>query len=129
MFADNYDWVFIKYTNQAANYIAGNKSYELSNHLGNVLSVVTNQRLDNNKPDVIAFNDYYPFGMLLPNRHGSSDSYRYGFQGQEKDDEVKGEGNSIFTEYRNYDPRIGRWQSQDPIFVAWESLYSSYRNN
>jgi len=64
-----------------------------------------------------------------PNRHGASDSSRYGFQGQEKDDEIKGEGNSIFTEYRNYDPRIGRWQSQDPIFVAWESLYSSYRNN
>ncbi|MFT6197741.1 MAG: hypothetical protein ACJAXY_002083 [Nonlabens sp.] len=34
--------------------------------------------------------------MLLNNRHGSvdSDSYRYGFQGQERDDEVKGEGNS-----------------------------------
>ena len=33
--------------------------------------------------------------MLVPNRHGSSNSYRYGFQGQEKDDELKGEGNSF----------------------------------
>lgn len=45
---------------------------------------------------VSEYSDYYPGGMLLPNRHGSvdSDSYRYGFQGQEKDDEVKGEGNA-----------------------------------
>jgi hypothetical protein len=45
-------------------------------------------------PDVLAYNDYYPFGMLVPNRH-SVDDYRYGFQGQEKDDEIKGgKGNS-----------------------------------
>ncbi|MFH6996056.1 hypothetical protein [Flavobacterium sp. FlaQc-48] len=46
-------------------------------------------------PDVLSYSDYYPFGMLVPTRHGSSDSYRYGFQGQEKDDELKGEGNSL----------------------------------
>ena len=67
--------------------------------------------------------------MLLPNRHGSSDKYRYGFNGMEKDDEIKGEGNSYTTHFRQYDPKIGRWQSQDPIFVGWESLYSAYRNN
>ncbi|RXR28859.1 hypothetical protein EQG68_13550, partial [Flavobacterium piscinae] len=46
-------------------------------------------------PDVLAYNDYYPFGMLIPNRFESIDDYRYGFQGQEKDDELKGEGNSL----------------------------------
>ena len=40
------------------------------------------------KPDVLAYNDYYPFGSLVPNRHGSSTAYRYGFQGQEKDDKL-----------------------------------------
>jgi hypothetical protein len=40
----------------------------------------------------------YPFGMQMPGRSFSSGSYRYGFQGQEKDDEVKGEGNSINSE-------------------------------
>ena len=39
--------------------------------------------------------------MLVPNRHESSDEYRYGFQGQEKDDEIKGgEGNSLNFKYR-----------------------------
>ncbi|MEO1033829.1 MAG: hypothetical protein AAFX55_20775, partial [Bacteroidota bacterium] len=74
----------------------GDKRYELSNHLGNVLEVITDKKLflDNFfYPDVMAYNDYYPFGMLLPNRHGNTPGYRYGFQGQEMDDEIKGEGN------------------------------------
>ena len=60
--------------------------------------------------------DYYPFGMLVPSRHGSSDSYRYGFQGQEKDDEIKGgEGNSLNYTFRMHDPRIGRFFAVDPL--------------
>lgn len=53
--------------------------------------------------------------MLLPNRHGSSDKYRYGFQGQEKDDELKGEGNSLNYKYRMHDPRVGRFFAVDPL--------------
>jgi RHS repeat-associated protein len=55
--------------------------------------------------------------MLLPNRHGSvdSDSYRYGFQGQERDDEVKGEGNSYNYTYRMHDPRLVRFFAVDPL--------------
>ena len=53
--------------------------------------------------------------MLLPNRHGSSTAYRYGFQGQEKDDEIKGEGNSINYTYRMHDPRVGRFFTVDPL--------------
>ena len=53
--------------------------------------------------------------MLVPNRHGSSESYRYGFQGQEKDDEVKGEGNSLNYTFRMHDPRVGRFLSLDPL--------------
>ncbi|WP_434063925.1 RHS repeat domain-containing protein [Mangrovimonas cancribranchiae] len=51
----------------------------------------------------------------MPNRHGSVDSYRYGFQGQEKDDEIKGEGNSINYKFRMHDPRVGRFLSLDPL--------------
>jgi len=54
--------------------------------------------------------------MLVPNRHGSSDSYRYGFQGQEKDDELKGEGNSLNYTFRMHDPRIGKFFAPDPLF-------------
>ncbi len=53
--------------------------------------------------------------MLLPNRHGSAESYRYGFQGQEKDDEVKGEGNSVNYKYKMHDPRLGRFFATDPL--------------
>ena len=52
--------------------------------------------------------------MLVPHRHGSSNSYRYGFQGQEKDDELKGIGNSYDFGARMLDPRVGRFFSIDP---------------
>ncbi|CAM1362371.1 RHS repeat domain-containing protein [Tenacibaculum xiamenense] len=81
-------------------------------------------------PEVVAYNDYYPFGMLVPNRHGQADSYRYGFQGQEKDDEVKGEGNSINYKFRMHDPRVGRFLSIDPLFAkyAHNSVYAFSEN-
>ncbi|WP_143032150.1 hypothetical protein [Tenacibaculum sp. MAR_2009_124] len=81
-------------------------------------------------PEVIAYNDYYPFGMFVPNRHGQADSYRYGFQGQEKDDEIKGEGNSINYKFRMHDPRVGRFFAVDPLFkdYAYNSPYSFSEN-
>ncbi|WP_452601292.1 3-coathanger stack domain-containing protein [Pontimicrobium sp. MEBiC06410] len=111
------------------NRLAGDKRFELSNHLGNVLSVITDRKIVKNgsfDADVIAFNDYYPFGMLMPNRHGSSDSYRYGFQGQEKDDEIKGEGNSLNYTFRMHDPRVGRFFTPDPMEKAYP-YYSPYQ--
>jgi RHS repeat-associated protein len=66
--------------------------------------------------------------MLLPNRHGSvdSDSYRYGFQGQERDDELKGEGNSYNYRYRMQDVRLGRFFAIDPLAKIYPML-SSYQ--
>jgi len=63
--------------------------------------------------------------MLVPNRHEASESYRYGFQNQEKDDEVKGEGNSINYTFRMHDPRVGRFFSRDPLEgkYPWYSPY------
>ncbi len=59
--------------------------------------------------------NFFPFGMLLPNRHDNTPEYRYGFQGQEMDDEIKGEGNSINFTFRMYDPRVGRFFANDPL--------------
>ncbi len=42
-------------------------------------------------------------------------AYRYGFQGQEKDDEIKGPGNSVNFKFRVHDPRLGRFLSIDPL--------------
>lgn len=41
--------------------------------------------------------------------------YRYAFQGQERDDEIKGRGNSYNYTYRMHDPRIGRFFAVDPL--------------
>ena len=57
--------------------------------------------------------------MLIPNRHNSSNSYRYGFQGQEKDDELKGPGNSLNYEFRMHDPRVGRFFARDPLTAKY----------
>ena len=67
--------------------------------------------------------------MLLPNRHHNTPDYRYGFNGMEMDDEVKGEGNSYTTHFRQYDPRIARWLTTDPVFKEFISPYNSMSNN
>ncbi|MCF6133537.1 hypothetical protein L1S31_14730, partial [Flavobacterium sp. WG47] len=61
---------------------------------------------------------------------GASKDYRFGFQGQEKDDEIKGEGNSINYTYRMHDPRIGRFFTIDPLFrnFPWNSPYAFSEN-
>ena len=58
----------------------GYKQYELTNHLGNVLVTISDRKIaiplssDTTKidrykrADVITANDYYPFGMLMPQR-------------------------------------------------------------
>ncbi|WP_035088283.1 DUF6443 domain-containing protein, partial [Aquimarina muelleri] len=72
---------------------SGNSGYiTIDNIKVTTLSVESSPNSYTFAPDVLTFNDYYPFGMLLPNRHGNSGDYRYGFQGQEMDNEIKGEG-------------------------------------
>jgi RHS repeat-associated protein len=51
-----------------------------------------------------------------------SGGYRFGFQNQEKDDEIKGEGNSVNYTFRIHDPRLGRWLSKDPLEVKYPEL-------
>jgi RHS repeat-associated protein len=70
--------------------------------------------------------DYSPFGVSLDGRKMEGDFYRYGFQGQEEDDEIKGVGNSMNYEYRMHDPRIGRFFAIDPLAkdYPWNSPYS-----
>jgi RHS repeat-associated protein len=69
--------------------------------------------------------------MLVPNRFESVEDYKYGFQGQEKDDEIKGEGNSLNYTFRMHDPRAGRFLSLDPLIsqFPWNSPYSFSENN
>lgn len=55
--------------------------YELTNHLGNVMAVISDEASTTAEPTVVSLSDYYPFGMTEPGR--SYDAYRYGFNSQE----------------------------------------------
>jgi RHS repeat-associated protein len=113
----------------------GNKLFELTNHLGNVLTTISDKRfgisfndstVDHFDPQVMNAQDYYPFGMLQPERQYGANKYRYGFNGKENDNEVKGEGNQQDYGMRIYDPRIGRFLSVDPLSGKYP-FYTPYQ--
>jgi RHS repeat-associated protein len=56
--------------------------------------------------------------------------YRFGFQNQEMDNEIKGYGNSVNYKYRIHDPRLGRFLSVDPLSpeYPWNSTYAFSEN-
>ena len=67
--------------------------------------------------------------MQMPGRNftaSSSSSYRYGFNGKENDNEVKGEGNQQDYGMRIYDPRVGRFLSVDPLTQQYP-YYTPYQ--
>lgn len=73
---------------------------------------------------LLSKSDYYPFGWEMPGRKFVGvGSYRYGFNGKEKDDEIKGEGNSYDYGARMHDPRIGRWSAVDRAIKSNTSSY------
>jgi RHS repeat-associated protein len=115
------------YEGRAFGYNRGNKNYELTNHLGNVLATVSDRKfgvssggsslISYYNPHIVTAQDYYPFGMLSrADVAGSSKSYRFGFNGKMNDNEVKGGlGNQQDYGMRIYDPRIGKFLSVDPL--------------
>ena len=54
---------------------------------------------------------------------------RYGFNGQEKDDEIYGAGNTMTAEFWEYDTRLGRRFNIDPVVKPWESSYAVFSDN
>jgi RHS repeat-associated protein len=67
----------------------------------------------------------------MPDRHENSSQYRFGFQGQEKDDELKGQGNSYDFGARMFDPRIARFIAVDPKWreFQFQSPFAYALNN
>ena len=105
-------------------HLLGLKQYELVNHLGNVLTTVSDKKIpvdldydgtiDYYVADITSATDYYPFGSPMDGRAFSGDNYRFGFNGQEKDDEVAGAGNINTAMFWEYDTRLGRRWNLDP---------------
>ncbi|MCB9251871.1 MAG: hypothetical protein H6605_05350 [Flavobacteriales bacterium] len=110
----------------------GLRKYELSNHLGNVLAVISDKRssvcvsgdIDHYEADVLQATDYYSGGMSIVGRmwsSGSAEKYRFGFNGKEKDDETLTQDYG----FRIYNPSLGRFLSVDPLTreYPWYSPY------
>jgi RHS repeat-associated protein len=75
--------------------------------------------------------DYYPFGAEMEGREPvATHPYRYGFNGKEDDNEVKGDGNQVDFGERIYDSRLGRFLSIDPLArkLPWNSPYDFAEN-
>ncbi len=119
--------------------ILGSKEYELKDHLGNVRTVIS----DFKQPatltqargvppfivDERSVNDYYPYGMLIPERSWSSSDYRYGYNTQEKSLEIDPNGNHNTAEFWEYDARSGRRWNRDPKPITGISDYATFAGN
>lgn len=114
-------------------YTLGKKYFELNNHLGNVLTVISDQRQEKvvsgtisyYLPRMIQSSDYYPFGMIMGGRGSGNSSmdYRYGFNGQEKVDELHDiSGDAYDYGDRVYDTKLGRWLSMDKLANSYPSF-------
>ena len=128
----------VSYALETAKGDRGNKVFELSNHLGNVLATVSDKKLGRvldstsfvaayYEGQVRSVQDYYAFGWGIPSRSFSAGNYRFGFNGMEKDTDIN--DGSYTTAFRQLDVRIGRWLSVDPVVHPWQSPYSSMDNN
>ena len=106
----------------------GHRKYELSNHLGNVLSVITdnvNMNADSTWATLVSAQDVFPFGLEMQGRAFNSGAYCYGFNGFERDNEIAGSGSIYTTTWRPYDSKLGRWWAVDPKETKYPS-YSPY---
>jgi len=100
----------------------GEYVYQLTDHLGNVRAVIAKV---SNSAAISSSTDYYPFGMpMLGRQTVGGETYRYAFQGQEKDPET---GKEAF-QLRLWDSRIGRWLTTDP-YGQFFSPYLGMGNN
>ncbi|HFD32901.1 MAG TPA: hypothetical protein ENJ28_09390, partial [Gammaproteobacteria bacterium] len=106
--------------------------YELSNHLGNVLTTISNQKVgtpeagndwaaEYYEASLFSAQDYYPFGLEIPNPNNVDNGYRYGFNGKENDRDW---GGDLIQDYgfRMYSPRIGKFMSVDPLMRTYPML-------
>ena len=65
--------------------------------------------------------------QLVGRKWSVGGEYRYGFNGKENDNEIKGEGNSYTAEFWEYDARIGRRWNIDQVYK--HSPYVAFGGN
>ena len=95
---------------------------QLKYNLGNVRAVITDHKFisGTNEPlykaELLSATDYYAYGSPQYGRTYTSQTgkYRFGFNTQEKTDEISGEGNHNTALFWEYDTRLGRRWNLDP---------------
>ncbi len=100
----------------------GRRNYELSNHLGNVLSVITDNigmsQNDSTWANISSVRDYYPFGLDMNDRSWTDSTMqesRLGFNGKEKDSSKEWGNTAYDYGFRVYNPSIAKFLRSDPI--------------
>ena len=116
----------------------GYKAYELSNHLGNVLTTISDNYTitppsgGGGLVRVLSSQDYYPFGMVMTERsfvEKQDRKYRYGFNTQETDEDIDEGGSHYTAEFWEYDGRTGRRWNVDPVVKVYISGYAVLGNS
>ncbi len=92
----------------------GDRRYELTEHRGNVLAVVSDLKNSKGEASVKEAHNYDPFGMKMDERSIVGD-YRFGFQGQESEGADLWGGNNSFFKFRLSHNAIGRFFAVDPL--------------
>ncbi len=79
--------------------------------------------------EVLSWSDYYPFGLTKDSRSNESSSYRFGFNGKEKDS-WSADGNIYDYGFRILNTKYGRFMSIDPLTKSypWNSTYAFAEN-
>ncbi|WP_367389136.1 RHS repeat domain-containing protein [Lewinella sp. LCG006] len=124
-------------------FVRGDKRYEITNHLGNVMAVITDERyLVSGNPGTVGVGsaiyattpirtmDYYPFGLEMnkpDTDFGEFAGYRFGFNGKEADsDKEWGSATHYDYGFRIYNPSIGKFLSVDPLAPSYP-WYTPYQ--
>ncbi len=110
----------------------GNKRYELSNHLGNALVVITDNKIGKDVDNdfiadtyiamVVSERDYLAFGAVMAGRSLENEDYTYSFNGKEID---KSTGWQDYG-FRDYNPVYKRFDRVDPLTASYP-FYSPYQ--
>jgi RHS repeat-associated protein len=121
----------------------GEKVFELVNHLGNIISTISDRKLMHedlpNNPgvvhhytaEILSVQEQFAFGMNMPGRSFSVEEYRYGFNGKENQDELMANNSSQDFGARMYDARVGRWWGMDYMkkYYPSRSPYEAMASN
>ena len=107
----------------------GNKQYSIKDHLGNVRVTFADKKIPANGQlldfytETQSVSTYYPFGWEIEPLSWAFESFKFGFNGKIKDEQIA--GGALDYGARIYSSKIGRWMSTDPLFMKYPNL-SSY---